>query len=108
MDAPANTEYIFRSYNIYFQCYAFGFKTFHMPVRKMRQKGLQVSDFALLLSFSSDSMAVKGLISLMVSLDVKHLERKKKEGGHNFFFQFLIQKKYCYENTLNLSAYIYP
>ena len=49
-------QYIFRSCNnllcpvtIYFQCYAFWWKSFHMPARKRRQKGLRVSDFALLL-----------------------------------------------------------
>ena len=31
---------IFRSYNISVQCNAFGWKGFHMPVRKRRQKGL--------------------------------------------------------------------
>ena len=42
-------QYIFRSYltsNIYFQCYALWWKSFHTPVRKRRQKGLKVLNFA--------------------------------------------------------------
>ena len=41
-------QYIFRPHNICFQCYAFWWKSFHMPVRKRRRKGLWVSNFALL------------------------------------------------------------
>ena len=38
---------IFWSYNVYFQFYAFWWRSFHMPVWKRRQKGLRVSNFAL-------------------------------------------------------------
>ena len=73
-------------------------------VRKGRQKGLRVSDFALLLAFSSEIMTVRGLISLMVSLDVNHLERKKKRVvPFLFFFVFLF---FAASNAPNLSAYI--
>ena len=41
-------QYIFQSCNICFECYAFWWKSFHTPVQKRRQKGLRVSDFALL------------------------------------------------------------
>ena len=41
--------YIFRSYNTYFQCCVSIKKSFHMPVRKRRQKELRVYIFALLL-----------------------------------------------------------
>ena len=41
-------QYIFRSYNIYLQCYAFRWRSFHMPVWKGRRKVLWVSNFALL------------------------------------------------------------
>ena len=39
---------IFWSCNIYFRCYAFWWKSFHLPVWKIRQKGLRVSNFTLL------------------------------------------------------------
>ena len=42
-------QYIFHSYNIYFQCCVFQWKSFHMTVWKIRQKQFRVSDFALLL-----------------------------------------------------------
>ena len=44
-------QYIFCTYNIYFQCYIFQWKSIHMPVavRKRRRKQLRVSNFALLL-----------------------------------------------------------
>ena len=64
----ASEEYIFRSYNIYFQCYAFWSKSFRMPVRKRRQKGLKSSNFVLLWSFSNGIMAVKGLNYYTVSV----------------------------------------
>ena len=51
-------EYVFRSCNIYFQCYAFWWKFFHMPVRKRRQKGVRISNFALLLVVFNDIMAI--------------------------------------------------
>ena len=41
-------QYIFRSYNICFKCYAFWWKSFCMPVWKRRQKDWRVSNFALL------------------------------------------------------------
>ena len=49
MQGRSCKQYIFRSYNIYCQRYAFWWKCFHMPVRKRRQKGLKVSNFVLLL-----------------------------------------------------------
>ena len=42
-------QYIFHSYNIYFQWYVFWWKSFYMTEQKIRQKQLRVSDFALLL-----------------------------------------------------------
>ena len=54
-------QYIFRSYNISFQCYALWWKSFHMPVQKRWQKGLNVSNFRHYWSFLSDIMAVKEL-----------------------------------------------
>ena len=39
-----------------------------MPVRKRRQKGLKVSDFAVSLPFSSDIVTVKGLKSVFTVL----------------------------------------
>jgi len=47
-DIPAK-QYIFHSYNIYFQCCVLWWKSFHMPMQKQRQKGFRVSNFALLL-----------------------------------------------------------
>ena len=41
-------QYSFRSFNIYFQCYAFWWRSFHKPERNRKQKGLLVSNFALL------------------------------------------------------------
>ena len=55
-------QYIFRSSNIYFQFYAFWWRSFHMQVRKTKIKrlyGFQISHFYG--SFSDDTMAVKGL-----------------------------------------------
>ena len=57
--------------HIYFQCYAFWWKSFHMPVqkrkkKKRRKKGLRVSNFALLLvvyKWHAGSERVKGLQS---------------------------------------------
>ena len=49
MHVRASKQYIFRSYKIWFQCYALWWKSFHMPVRKRRQKQLRVLNFALLL-----------------------------------------------------------
>ena len=39
-------------YRIYFQCYAFSWKSFHVPVHKRQQKGIRVSNFTLLLVIS--------------------------------------------------------
>ena len=47
MHGCACKQYIFQSYNIYFECYAFWWKSFHVPVWK-KKKGLRVSNFALL------------------------------------------------------------
>ena len=49
MQGRACKQCIFRSYNIYFQCFVFRRKSFHVPVRKRRQKQLRLSNFALLL-----------------------------------------------------------
>ena len=49
MHGRACKQYIFRSYNIYFQCYVFQWKSFHRPVRKIRQKQLRVLNLAHLL-----------------------------------------------------------
>ena len=48
MNGHTCKQYIFRSYNICFQCCAFWWKSFHVPVRKRRPKGLRVSNFTLL------------------------------------------------------------
>jgi len=48
MQGRACKQYIFQSYNVYFQCCAFRWKSFHMPVRKRRQKSLRASNFTLL------------------------------------------------------------
>ena len=57
-------QYIFRSLTHYFQCYSFWWNCFHMPMRKRRQKGFQISDFCW--SLSSDIMTVKGLSSVKI------------------------------------------
>ena len=49
----------FRSYTVYFQCDVFQWKSFHVPVWKSSQR-FQILHFDWL--FSSDIMAVKGLI----------------------------------------------
>ena len=50
MHGCACKQYIFCSCNIYFQCCAFRWKSFHVPVQKRRrQKQLRVSNVALLL-----------------------------------------------------------
>ena len=49
MHRHACKQYILRSYNIYFQCYVFRWKSFHMPVWKRREKPLGVSNFVLLI-----------------------------------------------------------
>ena len=49
MHGCACKQNIVRSYNTYFQCYAFWWKSFHLPVRRRRQKDLRVSNFAPLL-----------------------------------------------------------
>ena len=49
MHGHACKQYIFRSYNIYFQCYAFWWKSVHMPVRKRRLKSWTISNFSLVL-----------------------------------------------------------
>ena len=46
MHGRAGKQFIFRSY---FECCAFLWKSFHMPVWKRKRKGLRVSNFALLL-----------------------------------------------------------
>ena len=51
-------QYVFRSCDIYFQCYEFWWRSFHMPVRKRRQ-GFQIWHFYG--SFSNDIKAVKRL-----------------------------------------------
>ena len=48
MHGRACKQYIFRSCNIYFQFCEFWWRSFHMHVRKRRQKGLRVANFALL------------------------------------------------------------
>ena len=62
MDASANS--IFYGPLRCFQCYAFWWKSFHMPVHKRRQKSLRLSNFALLGSFLNGVMAVKGLMNI--------------------------------------------
>ena len=47
MHGRACKRYNCRSYNIYFQCYAFWWRSFHAPVPKRRQTGWRVSNFAL-------------------------------------------------------------
>ena len=68
MHGRACKQYIFQSYNTStFNAMRFDKKSFHMPVRKRKQKGLRVSNFALLLVvFSSDIIAVKGLRALLL------------------------------------------
>jgi len=59
----ASKQHIFRSYNICFQCYAFWWRSCHIPVRKKKTKkvyGFEISNFYG--SFSNDIMAMKGLI----------------------------------------------
>ena len=48
MHGRACKQHIFRSCDIYFQCSALWSKSFHMPVRKRKPKGLKVSNLALL------------------------------------------------------------
>ena len=55
----------FRSYNICFQYYVFRRKSFHVTVRKIRQKQLRFQMLHVCSSFSSDIMTVKGLIAFM-------------------------------------------
>ena len=47
MHGCACKQNIFQSCDIYFQCYAFGWRSFHSPVWKRSQKGLRASNFAL-------------------------------------------------------------
>ena len=54
-------QYTFHSCNIYFQCYAFWWKTFHMPVRKEDKKASGFHISHLYWSVLSDTMAVRGL-----------------------------------------------
>ena len=62
MDVPANS--IFSSpIHIYFQCCAVWWKSFHLPARKRKQKGLTVSDFALLLVIFNSHHGSKGQLN---------------------------------------------
>ena len=54
-------QYIFHSYNICFQCYVFGWKSFHVTVWKIRQKQLRVSNFAFLLVISKWHLGSEGV-----------------------------------------------
>ena len=45
MNGRSCKQYIFRSYNIYFQCCVFWWKSCHMPVRKRKEKDLSLSTF---------------------------------------------------------------
>ena len=54
IDGCACRQYIFWSYNIYFHCYVFWWKIFHMPALKKRQNGLILHICG---SFSNDIMA---------------------------------------------------
>ena len=47
MNGHTCKQYSFRSYNIFFQCYALWWKSFHTPVPKRRQKGSRVSNVTL-------------------------------------------------------------
>ena len=49
MHRHACKQYILRSYNIYFQCCVFGWKSFHIPVWKRREKQLRFSNIVLLI-----------------------------------------------------------
>ena len=85
MHRRACKQYIFRSYNISFQCFAFWWKSFHVPVRKKerKKKGLRVSNFALLLIVLIDIMAVKGLSNnncLLMWLQVNCIEMSTNSG----------------------------
>ena len=72
MHGRACKEYIFRSYNTYLQYYTFWWRFFDMPVRKRRQKGLRVSNFALLLvDFKMTSWQWRGLCNGIVFVCVE-------------------------------------
>ena len=59
MQGPACKQYIFRSCNIYFECCAFWWKSFHMPVpKKKKKKGLRDFSFALLMVIFNGSEGV--------------------------------------------------
>ena len=77
MHGRACNQYIFRSYNIYFQCYVLWWKSFHMTVRKKDKnaEGFQISHFYWL--FSSDTMAVKGVNSDIQKRETRRKKRKK-------------------------------
>ena len=62
MHRCAYKKCIFHSYNIYFECFVFRWKSFHMTSVKNKDRnsdGFQILHFYW--SFSSDIMAVKGL-----------------------------------------------
>ena len=76
-------QYIFWSYNICFQCFAYSRLSFHMPVQKRKQKGrLRVWNFTLLLvvfkrhngseKVKPDNNGDKGHISCCTSTSANH------------------------------------
>ena len=67
MHGRACKQYIFRFYNIYFQCCTFWCKSFDMPVRQRKQKSLRVSTFVFSLAIfkrhhGSEGVQMQGLI----------------------------------------------
>ena len=63
MHGHACTQYSFQSFNIYFQCCVFWWKSSLMSVLKKREEEKKAEGFQILhlyLSFSSDTMVVKG------------------------------------------------
>ena len=67
---------IFRSYNIHFQCCAFWWRSFHMPVWKRTHKGLRVSNVALLwvvFKWHHGSKGVKDQIAPTCNYMLQHL-----------------------------------
>ena len=99
-------QYIFRSYKIYFQCYAFSWKSFHMPAGKRRQKGLRVSNFVLLwvvFKWYHGSEGVKAhsaLFLIFFILVFPLCTRTRLVGSSDVFYLMLLPCEVRSSNTL--------
>ena len=63
MHGSACKQYMFRSYDIYFQCFAFSWLSFHMPVQEKKTQRLKGLKFRTIIGrVQVDIVAVKGLM----------------------------------------------